>query len=66
MRDLIEALTILQKYQVGDYPTHCEHDVLMVQASREVSPEDEKRLGELSFRWSDEYESWISYRFGSA
>jgi hypothetical protein len=74
MGDLIEALTILKKYVKADNdyaklaPTHCEHDVFMVLAGIKegaVSKEDEKRLGELGFNWSEEYGCWASFRFGS-
>lgn len=70
MKDLIEALTIFEKYiKENKYsPTHCEHDVFMVTGGITedmVSDEDKFRLEKLSFRWSDEYECWISYRFGS-
>lgn len=37
MEDLIKALTIMMKYMDGynlNYPTHCEHDELMVCRSR--------------------------------
>lgn len=66
MKDLIEALTIFSKYNSGDI-IHCEHDVLMVGYIDylDVSKEDIERLDELGFFPSDEYESFISYRFGS-
>lgn len=70
MKDLIEALTIFAKYQKEDTysPTHCEHDVLMIAGVEEDQPsaEDRTRLDELGFIWSDEYDCWISFRFGSA
>jgi len=73
MDDLIEALTIFRKYmEPGSYnfarPTHCEHDVLMVSvtAAEWVSGDDKDRLERLGFSWSDEYECYVSYRFGSA
>ncbi len=67
MKDLIEALTIFLKYMPDCcYPTHCEHDVMMVGvAQEEISHEDKIRLEELSFQWSNEYDCFISYRFGS-
>lgn len=68
MKDLIEALTILSKYvpkKDQKWPTHCEHDILMVMAVREVDEEDIKRLQELSFRWNEDRNCWTSYRFGS-
>lgn len=47
MKDLIEALTIFQKYKDVDYPTHCEHDVLYIMAvgRDEVSAEDRSGSG---------------------
>lgn len=68
--DLIEALTIFRKYmnEYGlNFPTHCEHDILMVSvAEEELAPEDVKRLDELGFRYDSDYSVWASYRFGSS
>lgn len=71
MKDLIEALTILLKYDNPAYPTHCEHDVLTVMIDPAVvSDEDKARLEELGFHpgaeddWASE--CFQSYRFGSA
>lgn len=69
MKDLIEALTILSKYGPDRYaPTHCEHDVLSIVGIEKdvVSAEDQKRLDDLGFHWSDENDCWVSFRFGSA
>jgi len=72
MKKLIEALTIFAKYQDLEWPTHCEHDVLHIMGitKDEVSLEDQARLEELGFLWSDarsgEDGGWISYHFGSA
>lgn len=68
MKKLIEALTIFAKYKDVNYPTHCEHDVLMIAAvtEDEVSSEDKQKLDDLGFHWSKETDCWISYRFGSA
>lgn len=69
MDDLIEALQILKKYSKDTkYPTHCEHDILMVTAARDkdIPEEDAVRLEELGFDWSDEYECWCSFKFGSS
>jgi hypothetical protein len=68
MEKLIEALQIFLKYKNETYPTHCEHDVLMICgiSQEEVSEEDTKKLEELKFFYSDEYDSFISYRYGSA
>lgn len=68
MDKLIEALQIFKKYKNLDYPTHCEHDVLIVVGIEqfEVSEEDTKKLEELGFRWNLEYDAFASYRYGSA
>jgi len=69
MKDLIEALTIFQKYKDVDYPTHCEHDALYIMevGRDEVSAADAKRLEKLGFIWSEEDDgAWISFKFGSA
>lgn len=67
MKDLIEALQIFSKYTDTKYPTNCVHDWLgIMRVPREIDPADEARLKELGFLWSEEYESWGSYRFGSA
>ena len=69
MKDLIEALTIFQKYKDVRNPTHCEHDVLTIMAvgRDEVSAKDAKRLEKLGFIWSEEDDgAWISFKFGSA
>jgi hypothetical protein len=68
MKDLIKALQIFLKYKNKDYPTHCEHDVLIVVGitEDEVSEEDKTELKKLGFRWDSEYDSWASFRYGSA
>lgn len=67
MNDLIEALNIFRKYKNSDYPTHCEHAILMIaDITEEVSDEDKNRLEELGFFWDNEHDCWMSYRFGSA
>jgi len=72
MDELIAALTLAKKYVESDsyqakYPTHCEHDVLMLNIDyREVSAEDLERFAELSFVVDEyEYDSLVSYKFGS-
>ncbi len=63
---LIEALEIFKKYGDIDFPTHCEHDVLMVQVEwNKIDPEDQAKLKDLGFR-KDEYGFSESGRFGSA
>ena len=68
MEKLIEALQIFLKYKNETYPTHCEHDILMVVGitEEEVSEEDRQKLDELKFFWNSEYNCWASYRYGSA
>lgn len=68
MEQLIEALQIFLKYHNEEWPTHCEHDTLMIMgiSEEEVSAEDRVRLDELGFFWSDSYDCWASYRYGSA
>lgn len=68
MKDLVEALSIFQKYKDLQWPTHCEHDVLYIMGVTrdEVSGEDQGRLEELGFLWSESDDCWESFRFGSA
>lgn len=68
MSNLIEALTIFLKYENKRFPTHCEHDVMMVVGitQEEVSERDRSRLDELGFLWSSVHDCWCSYRYGSA
>lgn len=66
MKDLIEALTILAKYQEPTRnPTLCEHDVLRVLHISAVTETDAVRLDELGF-CRGEMGEYISFRFGSA
>jgi glutamate dehydrogenase/leucine dehydrogenase len=66
MEDLIRALQIFSKYTKTKYPTHCEHDVLMIcNLEEDVTEEDAKALEGLGFFLSEEYEGWCSFRFGS-
>lgn len=74
---LIEALTILRKYNDPEWPTNCQHDVLFVSgpAPETMEPGDADRLKELGFVWpagdgeedyDGDYEGgWITFRFGS-
>lgn len=68
MEDLIKALQIFLKYKNNRYPTHCEHDIMMIAGieEKDVSEEDINKLNDLSFRYNSEYNCWTSYRFGSA
>ena len=66
MDDLIEAMTILRKYDNPDCPTHCEHAEMSIMVDPgKVSAEDIARLDELGlFDGGDGY--FKSFRFGSA
>ncbi len=68
MKDLIEALTIFAKYTNTKWPTNCTHDFLAIMEIEEdtMSKNDQSKVFELGFFWSDEYDAWISFRFGSA
>lgn len=69
MSNLIKALQIFLKYGDPKYPTHCEHDVLMICGidPADVSPEDKKALDDLGFYVDTEDDDCFkSFRFGSA
>lgn len=68
MEDLIAALLTFSKYKNERYPTHCEHDNLMILGigKDELSEDDASKVREPSFNWNDEYDCWTSYRFESA
>lgn len=68
MDDLIKALQIFLKYKNNSYPTICEHEVLIIVGIEEweISDQDKAELEMLGFRWSNQYENWISYKYGSA
>ena len=69
MSKLVEALQIFLKYGDPDYPTHCEHDVLMVCIDPEkVRKKDKERLDKLGFipGTGDEEGCFISFKYGSA
>jgi len=69
MNDLILALKIFNKYaDDSQWPTHCERDVLMIGCDITkdmIKDKDLQILDELGFIWSDEYDCFISFRFGS-
>lgn len=64
MKDLIEALTILLKYNQEEYPTTCEHDILYIPMDTTiVSEKDVQELHKLGFKpYAD---GFMSYRYGS-
>jgi hypothetical protein len=68
MEKLIEALQIFLKYKNEEWPTNCSHDVLAIMGvgENDVTDEDMKRLVKLDFIWNDEYDSFISFKYGSA
>ena len=72
MKELIEALQILLKYGDPGYPTHCEHDVMIICGidPRKVSDVDKAKLDELGFFVTDEYDeeagNFTSFKYGSA
>jgi hypothetical protein len=67
---LIQALQIFRKYGNPSYPTHCEHDILMICGitPETVSNEDKEILEELGFSVGKQLgeEAFYSYRYGSA
>jgi len=69
MKDLIEALTIFQKYLDGEdnrFPTKCENDEMRILDvdPKDVSPQDHIRLDALGFYVTGD--GYMSHRFGSA
>lgn len=69
---LIAALQIFRKYGNPGWPTHCEHDIMVICdiAPKDVSEEDKAELEQLGFQVGTPdaagEESFYSYRFGSA
>lgn len=70
MQKLIEALQILLKYGNPEYPTVCEHDILIIVDINpsDVSDEDIARLEELGISIGSPYgkEVFYSRKYGSA
>ena len=74
MKELIEALQIIDKYIETDYsrkyPFSCEHDIIYVTAIDDpgkISQKDLERLDALGFCYEpDVYEYLVSYRYGSS
>jgi hypothetical protein len=66
MDDLILALQIFRKYANPEWPTHCEHDILIVDVSPNLlSEEDIEILEELGFHINEDDDDFYSYKFGS-
>ncbi len=70
MSDLIKALQILLKYGDPEYPTHCEHDILIIVGidPSQVSDQDKNTLRELGFNSGNQNGElcFYSYKYGSA
>jgi len=67
MKQLIEALQILLKYDNPEYPTHCGHDELSILVDPAlVSQEDIEKLDELGFFVNEDFECFQSFKYGSA
>ena len=70
MEKLLEALQILLKYGNPDYPTHCEHDIMVICGidPLDVSDNDKKKLDELGFSTGMPQGElcFYSYKYGSA
>ena len=70
MENLIKALQIFLKYGNPEWPTHCEHDNMVICGIEpsEVSNEDKKELEDLGFLVGNQFgeEAFHSYRYGSA
>lgn len=66
MENLIKAFQIFLKYGNPAHPTHCEHDVMMVNIDAEiVSDEDVVQLADYGFFVDDDTNTFKSYRYGS-
>ncbi len=70
MEDLIKALQIFLKYGNPAYPTHCDHDDMIIVGiyPADVSDEDKSELDRLGFIVGNEsgVSLFHSYKFGSA
>ena len=67
MKELIEALQILLKYDNPDYPFNCEHDTLYIHIDADkVSKEDIEKLDKLGIFVNESHNEFKSYRYGSA
>jgi hypothetical protein len=64
---LIKVFQIFRKYGNLPYPTHCEHDEMMVCVDPEtVSDEDKQELDSLGFFVDEDDNCFKSFRYGSA
>lgn len=74
LAELVDALTLLRDHANPDptWPTHCEHDVLVVLVDPETVPDDVKaRLKAMGFEHgpheaSGDIPCFYSFRYGSA
>jgi hypothetical protein len=66
LKELIKALMILNRYANPAYPTHCEHDTLILCISPKlVTEEDRATLAEMGFLVDNEEDCFYSFRYGS-
>jgi hypothetical protein len=66
MEDLLKSIQIFLKYGNPRNPSHCEHDCFMIAIDPEIVTEEDKiALEELGFVPDFEFNSFISYRYGS-
>lgn len=66
IKEFKEALEIFEKYDKGQYPTNCAHDILYFYVNPEdVSEADIIKLEELGFDIHQEYDCFYSYKYGS-
>ena len=69
MDDLIEALNLVRPYMTDyglQYPTGCAHDVMFLNVTADEIPDNVLvRLAELSFNVDSDYDSLVSYKYGS-
>ena len=66
MTDLIKALQIFSEHYSGSYPTWCAHDVLGInELETPLTYEEKQEVEKLGFFWSEEYDGWISFKYGS-
>lgn len=71
MDDLIEALTIINEYITDDYskkfPTVCQYEIFLIpsiESFNGMKEEHVKRLQELDFFISEEFDCLASFRYG--
>lgn len=70
MDELILALQLIQSKMIGNvsHPTNCDHDEFRVYAGVEKTDFTDAELAQLDkwgFEWDDEFDGFLSGRFGS-